>query len=81
MSDFRIYKSQKPKTKVWIRVSKKVSKKAVVRNKIRRQIKEVIRAYDIDTDYIIAANPSIRGKDFLDIRNNLLDLLANKHII
>src|SRR3989344_7261945 len=52
-------------------VSQKVSKKAVVRNKIRRRVKESIKLKAVakgeNADAIIICFPSIAGKSFVQI--------------
>ena len=57
-------------------VSNKVSKKAVVRNKIKRQIREVVKqelpCLKIGKDVIILTLPVIVGQKFTDIRENLV---------
>ena len=83
MTYFKIYKSQRPKDKVWIRVSKKVSKKAVVRNKVKRRIKQIVQiySYSIDPNYIISALPGIENIEWYDLYRDLVDTLKNKGII
>lgn len=62
-------------------VSKKVSKKAVIRNKIKRRLREIIKAriakmkqgYDI----IILVYPEIKEKSFLEIEN-IVDKIFKK---
>ncbi len=65
-------------------VSAKISKKAVVRNKIRRRIREIIRS-DLDNiksgyDYIIITLPPATEKDFKEteraVKSSLLKLRA-----
>lgn len=72
-------------SKFGIVVSAKVSKKAVVRNRIRRQISEVIRA---NLDHIgnnvnvaIVANSKIVGKEFTEIKKVVSELLKKAKII
>lgn len=60
-------------------VGLKVSKKAVTRNKIKRRIQEVLRlnwdkikpGYDI----LVMVNPSIKDKEYQQIKQTLLNLL------
>ena len=57
-------------------VSSKVSKKAVVRNKIKRQVREVIKQellnFKIGKDVIVLTLPAVVGQKFADIRENLV---------
>lgn len=61
-------------------VSKKVSNKAVVRNKIRRRLSEIIKA-EINnikngTDLIIIALPGIEKKEFSEIKKSIEEALT-----
>jgi len=55
--------------KVSVVVSKKVSKKAVVRNRIKRRMRHI--AFDIlrDGAYIIIARENIADEHFIDLKN------------
>ena len=69
----KIYKSRQSKNKVWIRVSKKVSKKAVVRNKVKRRIRAVLQEVNEDlTPYVISALPGADQIEFSELRQILL---------
>lgn len=53
----------------------KISKKAVVRNRIRRQMYEIIRVhYDaiLQGDYLVLVKPSILSKNFSQLTSSLL---------
>lgn len=60
-------------------VSNKVSKKAVVRNKLRRQIREIIRLnlknIKNGMDVAIICNPGLEKKEYKEIENELLQIL------
>lgn len=60
-------------------VSKKISKKAVVRNKIKRRLREIIRQAHIKPglDIIIITKPEIIDKNYQDIKNELENLFKN----
>lgn len=63
-------------SRVDIAVGLKVSKKAVVRNRLKRQIKEILRKYtkigSFEGKYIkVAARPPIKGKSFSYIKEDL----------
>lgn len=75
----KIYKSRKPKSKVWIRVSKKVSKKAVVRNKVKRRIRAILQEVNEDlTSYIISALPGADQIKFSELRQILLKCIKRE---
>lgn len=61
-------------------VSTKISKKAVVRNRLRRQIKEIIRHYrkqdsPLARDLKVVALPQILESKFSEIKQDLEDVL------
>lgn len=66
-------------------VSKKISNKAVVRNKIRRILREIIKKKlpEIKTglDVIFIANPSCKTKDFWEIEAAVKELLYRADMI
>lgn len=69
---FRITVAEKPKDKIWVRVSKKVSKRAVDRNKLRRQVKEMLRELNIDySQYVISVFPQALGKSYKALKKDL----------
>jgi len=73
------------KTRMGVVVSLKISKKAVLRNKIKRQIKEILgsnlkkikKGYDI----LIFTYPEITNFSFTEIRQELEGLLSKAGII
>ena len=71
MRRIKIYKSDRPKDKVWVRVSKRVDKRAVVRNKIRRRIKEAIKEMVLDPQIVISANPNIVDASIEEIKKDI----------
>lgn len=65
-------------------VSKKVSKKAVVRNKIRRRLakisSEAPKNKEMGSDFVFIALPGIEKKDFSEIKDSagkLLNMVQN----
>ena len=66
-------------------VSKKVSKKAVARNKIRRQLREIVRKeinnYQKGFDVAIIALPGIELKSFKEIDQTLKSALKKIKIL
>lgn len=81
---YLISKDQK-KSRFGIVVSGKVSKKATVRNRIRRQISEIIRN-NLDriinnADAVIVTNSKIVDKEFTEIEKVVLNLLKKSKIL
>ena len=66
-------------------VSKKISKKAVIRNKVKRRLREAVRiilprikpCYDI----IFFTRPGIEQKDFSEIKEAVSNLLSKAGLI
>ena len=60
-------------------VSTKISKKAVIRNKIKRQLREIIKQTDIRPgfDIVIVTKLEIINKNYQEIKNELEDLFKN----
>jgi ribonuclease P protein component len=60
-------------------VSKKVSSKAVIRNKVRRRLQESLRLFGQDKlrglDIVLVALPKIKEKNFFQINEELVSLL------
>ena len=58
-------------------VSKKVSRKAVVRNKVRRRLREVVRLAMVRPgwDVVVIARPKAGGASYSDIESALIGLL------
>jgi len=72
----KILENDKGVTRIGIVVSKKVSKKAVERNKVKRRIREIIRKMDLKSgfDIIIVTYPSIKEKKFDQIEDEIIYL-------
>ena len=66
-------------------VSQKVSKKAVLRNKIRRRIREVLRMRQPEikggVDVVISALPGAQGKNFKEIDETIKNLFIKAKVI
>lgn len=65
-------------------VSKKISNKAVIRNKIKRQLREIVRN-QLDQikkglDIVLVALPEIKNKDFQKIEQTVNKLLKKARI-
>lgn len=73
-------KNQLNISRLAIIAGKKVSKKAVTRNSIRRKISEIIRLnlMNIKTgfDMVFIAKPEIKGKKYKEIETVILSILA-----
>jgi ribonuclease P protein component len=75
---FLIYKIENKEKKFSVNVSEKVSKLAVFRNKIKRQIYEIIRLNIekiLPGYYLIIVLPEIKNIKFKEIEYNLISLL------
>jgi ribonuclease P protein component len=66
-------------------VSQKVSKKAVVRNKIRRRLTEIIKVgmkdVKIGTDLVVITLPGIEKREFLELREIINKALIKAKLI
>ena len=70
----KVYRTKRPKNKVWVRVSKKVSKKAVVRNQVKRRIRAVLSEVSKDlSPYVISALPGAEKITFTELKRTLLN--------
>ncbi|MEM2954991.1 MAG: ribonuclease P protein component [Candidatus Nanoarchaeia archaeon] len=66
-------------------VTLKISKKATERNRIRRQLHEIIRN-NLDQikkgfDFVFIVRPEIKNKSFKEIKESLLNLLLKEGLI
>ena len=75
----KILKNNQDDNRFGVVVSKKISKKAVNRNKIKRRLRETIRQAHIKPglNIIIIAKPEIIDKNYQDIKNELEDLFKS----
>lgn len=66
-------------------LSKKISKNATVRNKIKRRLREIIRKelgnIKSGFDIVIVAKPTIVGKDYLETREEVGGLLKKAGLL
>jgi len=62
-------------------VGKKITNKAVLRNKIKRRLREVVKEnldrVKLGFDIVIVAKPEILDKNYQQIKNDLENLLQN----
>jgi ribonuclease P protein component len=67
--------NQDNKNRFGILINTKVSKKAVIRNRIRRQIREIIKQnldkIELGRNYVFIVFPEILGKNSLEIKENV----------
>ncbi|OGZ63022.1 MAG: ribonuclease P protein component [Candidatus Staskawiczbacteria bacterium RIFCSPLOWO2_01_FULL_37_25b] len=81
----KIIKNNSGKSRFAFIVSQKVSKKAVIRNKIRRRLAQIIRLnlqnIKVGADIVLIALPGIEKENFLNIQKILNNLLAKAKII
>jgi ribonuclease P protein component len=66
-------------------VNNKVDKRATTRNKIKRQLREVVRLclpkIKEKVDLLIVVNKKIVGKEYLEIEKVVLDLLRRARVL
>ncbi len=78
---FKILKNSLKKNRYGIIINLKVDKRAVVRNKIRRQIKEIIRLNNENLkqgfDIMILTRESVKDLSYQEIERKLLVLFGN----
>ncbi|MFA5420578.1 MAG: ribonuclease P protein component [Patescibacteria group bacterium] len=74
---FRFLKNQLEYNRFCVIISAKVSKKAVIRNKIKRQIRAVVETENKlmlqGFDFLIITNKEILDKDFLEVKESIKD--------
>ncbi len=82
---FYFLKNNKKENRLGIIVSKKVSKKAVVRNKVKRRIKEAYRhnedSFTKGYDIILIAKGSIKDVPFSSLEKSLKHLFYKKNLM
>ena len=76
MKILKIYWSKQPKDKVWIRVSKKVDKRAVVRNRVKRKIRAAISDTPLHSNVIISALPNIVNYSVEEIKTEVQKIIG-----
>jgi ribonuclease P protein component len=74
-----------PATRFGISISQKVSKKAVVRNLLKRQLKSALRQLLPQTiagwSIVIIVHPSLQGCEYVEILRELKQLLAAAEVL
>ena len=77
----KVLKNSLPTTRLGFIVSKKVSNKAVVRNKVRRRlgaaVLESLKGSKKSLDIVVVALPGIEKEEFLTIKEVVASLLKN----
>jgi len=78
-------KNNLPQSRFVFIISQKVSKKAVVRNKIKRRLAQIIRSNFKNikggADIVLIILPGAEKEDFLSIKKSLNNLLAKAKMI
>lgn len=78
-------KNEEKTSRLAIIISAKISKKAVIRNKIRRRLKEITRKRleksSVGYDLVLIALPPIVDKDFNELRDAVTDGFERLRII
>lgn len=81
----RFWENGRENSRFAIVVANKVTKKATVRNRLRRQIREIIRLnlskFSNNYDILINISKDCLEKDYWELEKNLIDLLLAKKII
>ncbi|MDD3032766.1 MAG: ribonuclease P protein component [Candidatus Pacebacteria bacterium] len=72
----KILENEQEITRIGIVISKKVSKRAVIRNKIKRRIREIVKKSSLKPgfDLIIVTYPQIKEKDFQQLEEEINQL-------
>jgi len=82
---FRIAKNNLDLSRVGFVVSQKVSKKATLRNRVKRRLADAIRGemgnIKGGTDLVLIALPGAEKEDFLDIRKTVKEALERARLI
>lgn len=71
MSRNIIIKNQKGLEKDIIVVSKKYSRKAVERNKVKRRVREILRELNTDKRYKIILKPSAKNLSYQELKEEI----------
>lgn len=81
----KVVKNNLGQTRVGFIVSQKVSKKAVVRNKIRRRLVESVKTHEKDIksglDLVLIVLPGAEMSTFLDMKTSLNNIFAKAKLI
>lgn len=81
----RYCETKSPTTRFGIVVANTVSKRATVRNTIKRRLREVVRQLYVNTrlsrDIVISATPRAVGVSSIDLRQELTTLLTRTHLL
>lgn len=79
----KVAKNDLDETRLGFIVSLKISKKAVIRNKIKRRLREIVRITETKPGYdiVVAVKPEIVDKNYQEIKKELVNLLKNAKIL
>jgi len=75
----KVINNQRPKNRYGIIISAKVSKKAVERNRLKRQISQILKGLDKSLapgfDLAVVVLPAMPGQEFKAVKNELEKIL------
>lgn len=81
----KVLENNTKETRIGFLITKKVSKKAVVRNKLKRRLREILRREKEKTkkglDLIFIALPGIETRDFQSLENSVKKLFSKAKIV
>ncbi len=81
----RVKKNGLKETRIAVSVSKKLSKKAVARNTVRRRVREIFRLHlgsmQGGFDILFVARPSLKGMNYREIEVLILAVLKTTRLI
>jgi len=82
---FKLLKNNLTVSRFGIVIGTKISKKSTIRNKIKRQLSEIIRLklkeIALGYDLIIIALPSVIGKDYQELEKEIQSALKHFNIL
>lgn len=78
----KVIKNEEAEARIGIIVSKKVSKKAVERNKLRRRIREIVRTINLPShfDAVVVAFPKASEKTFQELSLEIINLFKKANV-
>lgn len=83
----KLFKNNLPQSRFGFIIGTKISKKSTIRNRLKRQAREIIRlkiksgAVGPGFDVIVSLGAGLIGKKYKEIKNELLSLLARAGLL
>lgn len=81
----KIIPAQTEKSRVGFVVSNKIDKRATVRNKIKRQLREIVKKeiknFKTKIDLLLIVKAGIKNKDFSELEKEVLNLFKKARLI